>query len=91
VDLMSYWLQSEYARWVHDPDDPETKAAERERRRSGVKPPPEPIVPPVAHRPPTVAANYRDQYLQRVAELAPPKPVKELVSSDTWDRALGLA
>lgn len=90
VDLWTFWLTSEYARWIHDPDDPETKRRERERKRQGIKPPPVPLVPPVAHRPPTVAAAYEEQYLHQVAEHDQPRAVKELVSSEEFDRIFGL-
>lgn len=96
VDLMSYWLQSEYARWTYDPDDPDNKRAERERKRAGIKPPPIPLVRPVAHRPPSVAGSYQHAYEQLVDQLgaglsADGEPAgTRWVSSDEFDRALGL-
>jgi hypothetical protein len=91
VDLLSYWLTSEYAKWTHDPDDPETKRRAAERKRRGIKPPPHPLIPPVAHRPPSVAAKYEDQYLRQLAEHAPAEePAKRVVSLDEWERAAGL-
>ncbi|TVS29796.1 hypothetical protein [Corynebacterium sanguinis] len=55
VDHLAYWLGTEYVGWVTDPDDPEVKKARAERKRSGEKPPPVPIIPPVARRPPEQA------------------------------------
>lgn len=57
VDLMSYWLHNEYARWTADPDE-----LKRGPKR---KPPPIPLIPPVAYRPASIA----EQYVQRFAEL----------------------
>jgi hypothetical protein len=91
VDLMSYWLGNEYAKWIHDPDDPETKRRDAERRRRKVKPPPMPLIPPIAHRPPSVAGQYQERYLQLLTEHAPdPGPTKTVVSLDEWERAAGL-
>lgn len=55
IDRLDYWLSTEYVGWVTDPNDPEEKRKREERKRSGVKPPPVPIIPPVAKRPPAAA------------------------------------
>lgn len=92
VDLMSYWLTSEYAKWTHDPDDPATKRARAmEKRRGKPKPPPVPLIPPVAHRPPSIAEKYQRSYQDLTARFASmPDKVVEQVTSDEFDRALGL-
>lgn len=91
VDLMTYWLHSEYAKWIHDPEDPATKRAEAERKRKKIKPPSEPLIQPVAHRPPSVAGKYAEQYLTRLSELGPSAGAEpRWMSSDAFDAALGL-
>lgn len=60
VDRLDYWLGTEYAGWVTDPNDPEVKRERAERKRSGVKPSPIPIIPPVAKRPPEQDKQARD-------------------------------
>lgn len=98
VDLMTYWLQSEYAKWTYDPEDPDNKRAEAERRRRRIKPPPIPLVRPVAHRPPSVAQSYEKAYAQLVEQFGAPAagqaddgPAgKQWLSSDEFDQALGL-
>ena len=92
VDLLSYWLNSEYAKWTYDPDDPANRRARAMEKRHGKpKPPPVPVIPPVAHRPPSVAQVYLQQYEELRAAHAPaPSRVSELVTSDDFDRALGL-
>lgn len=53
IDRIDYTLNSEYYDRITDPDDPKL-TAERARRESlGIKPPPIPLIPPVALRPDT--------------------------------------
>lgn len=92
VDLMSYWLTNEYAKWTHDPDDPATKRALAMQKRHGrPKAPPVPLIPPVAHRPRSIAEEYQQGYQDLTARFAaPPDKLVEQVTSDEFDRALGL-
>lgn len=72
VDLMSFWLNNEYAQWTADPDEVK-KGPKR-------KPPPIPLVPPVAHRPPSVAAAYMQEFSQLAESLGvgeEPKSARE--------------
>lgn len=86
VDLMHYWLHSEYAKWIYDPDDPENRAA----KRSKVKPPKEPLIPPVAFRPNSVAQQRVAEYAERVAELAGDDRAERSISSDEFDALIDL-
>lgn len=91
VDLMSYWLNNEYAKWTYDPDDPENRRAAAERKRRKVKPPPMPLIPPVAHRPPSVDEQYRKAFELLSEEFAPVlEEGRTFMTSDAFDRALGL-
>jgi hypothetical protein len=100
VDLMHYWLHSEYAKWITDPEDPQVKAEADRRKRAGIKPPPMPLIMPVAHRPPSLAEQYRKQYEQLVSQYGdrPDAPLdphnlpkgKHWVSSELFDMALGI-
>ena len=89
VDIASYWVHVEHARATTDPNDPEV------RRRAKQKPPPIPLIPPVAHRPESVAARYRDQYelLCRLHgaldEPAPSTGGRQWVSTAEFDAAIG--
>lgn len=83
VDLVEYWLRAEYAKWTADED--EIKAARRHRR----KPPPFPIIPPVAQRPPSLQERLDEAYLAVLGEFnvdAGPR----MVDDDELDRLLGL-
>lgn len=91
VDLASYWLHAEYAKWTYDADDPETKKQEKARKAAGVKPPPQPLIPPVAHRPPSIAEEYVRRFTESAPAVAEPVPSRRWLTSDEFDRALGLA
>lgn len=90
VDLMQMWLDHEYSSWIADPD--EVEAERRKRKRSGYKPPPVPLIEPVAARPTEVHEQLAGLYLQQLAEYGQdvPTSITQQVSSDEWDRELGL-
>ncbi|WP_052056365.1 hypothetical protein [Rhodococcoides fascians] len=71
VDRKDYWLNSEYRTWVTDPDDPEVIAERERRKREKVKPPPTPLLVPVAQRPEAVAAVLRERYQAALLQFAP--------------------
>lgn len=88
VDRDDYWLNSEYASWTSDPDDPEAKRERARRKRDGIKPPPLPILPPVAMRPPELAAKRAEQYRGAMPKPAPvgadKVSVRELAALLKW-------
>jgi hypothetical protein len=106
VDLMSYWLRSEYTKWTTDPDDPEVKKMLERRKKAGQRPPPVPLVEPVAARPPSLAKLYQQQYAELLEyygeKLTPAAALakdgegldlghgKRLVTSDVFDAMLGI-
>lgn len=61
VDREDYWLNSEYRSWTTDPDDPEVRDERTRRKLLGIKPPPAPILWPVAVRP----AELQDELMER--------------------------
>ncbi|MBY4381874.1 hypothetical protein HQO24_10490 [Rhodococcus fascians] len=73
VDRKDYWLNSEYRSWVTDPDDPEVKAERERRKREKIKSPPQPILVPVAQRPPEITAALMARYREVSARYAAPK------------------
>lgn len=74
VDLMSYTVHTDYQQAITDPDDPEVKAEREYRKKNKIKPPPVPLVPPVAFRPDSVASEYDSAYRDLVARHRPPAP-----------------
>ncbi|MCJ0906226.1 hypothetical protein [Rhodococcus sp. ARC_M6] len=80
VDRDDYWLNSEYANWVSDPDDKAAEAErkrERERRkREGIKPPPTPVLPPVGKRSAKDMSVLVVEFLEKRQALEPARPKK---------------
>lgn len=101
VDLMTHWLYAKHAEWTTDPEDPETKRRNEARKRAGYKPPPIPIIAPVAIRPPSLAAAYQRRYEELAAQFRDPmvdvltegvevRPGVRRVTSDMFTKALGV-
>ena len=89
VDLMSYTVHAEYVQWTTDPDDPQVKADRERRKKQGIKPPPVPIVPPVAFRPESVATEVNAAYDELVARFAgrgleQPREARVAVAGKRW-------
>lgn len=83
VDLMTAWLNYEYAQWTADED--EIKDARRHRR----KPPPFPLIPPVASRPLSLHERLTEAYEARASEFNVDVSPR-MVSDDEFDQLLGL-
>jgi hypothetical protein len=89
VDLLEAWLNHEYASWTADPDEVEKER--RRRKHRGQKPPPMPLIEPVAARPTQVhdlLAEVHRQQLEEYGQL--PKVISQQLSSSEWDRELDL-
>lgn len=89
VDLMSYTVHAEYAQWITDPEDPQVKADRERRKRAGIKPPPFPIIPPVAFRPDSIATEINtayEQLVERFAEhgLEQPREASPAIAGRRW-------
>ncbi|MBX4168041.1 hypothetical protein K3M35_05090 [Rhodococcus sp. DMU2021] len=80
LDRDDYWLNSEYAQWTTDPNDPEVKRAREERKN--VKPPPHPIIAPVALRPKDMAEIRRKQYMEALLPKVQVKAEKKLTARE---------
>lgn len=73
VDILTYWLNTEYAKWTTDPEE----AKELSESRGKVKPPPFPIIEPVADRPPAVHAAAMLRYSKLLEIYQPTSPAAE--------------
>ena len=73
VDREHYYLESEYSSWITDPNDPQVKAERMQRKRRGEKPPPHPLIYPVAQRAPELAQRHLAEF-QRAADRYAPIP-----------------
>jgi hypothetical protein len=97
VDLVNWFMQTKYASWTVDPDSRDYRDEARRRKAQGWKPPPFPLIAPVANRPASLHQQHMDAYealveQYRQAPAADDEPVYErgrLVSSTEFDRALG--
>lgn len=71
VDRDDYYLRSMYSQWTTDPEDPEVKREIERRRRHGVKPPPEPLIPPIAERPLKQTVDMWEKYKEMTNKYHP--------------------
>ncbi|MFJ1461840.1 hypothetical protein [Nocardia sp. N2S4-5] len=62
VDRIDFLNTFDYVSGTTDPDDPEVKKERMERKRRGLRPPPLPLLPPVALRDPEVTAALVERY-----------------------------
>ena len=77
VDRDDFYLNSEWSRWTADPDDPDAKAEQDRRKALGIKPPPAPILRPVAARPLALQEVLVEQTRRRI-ERAEEPPRKKI-------------
>lgn len=93
-EALNYWLELAWIDRTTDPDDPEVKRDRIEAKRAGIKPPPHPLIPPVALRPSEVADERFQAYLEEVGHYQTKRQEqqggKRQVSSDEFDRIMGL-
>jgi len=91
-EALLYQLQLRWNELTTDDDD--RAAIQRERaqaKRAGIKPPPTPLIPPNAIRPPKLAQQRVDAYLAEVKKYAvgtQPKP--KMISLAEFERAKGI-
>lgn len=91
LEAQAYALELTWADRTTDPDDPAVKRERAQAKKAGIKPPPHPLIPPVAHRPDSLAKKRLDEYIEAVEKYrAGPEPEVQYLSSDDFDRMLGL-
>lgn len=89
-EVLAYTLELAWADRTVDPEDREVRKKRREDEARGVKPPPHPIVPPVALRPLALADQRREAYLAEVALYSAPQREREQITTDEFDRLIEL-
>lgn len=76
VDRLNFGLNLDYVEAVTDPEDPQVKRDRLERKKRGIKPPPLPLLAPIAQRDPVITAElvarYRDA--NKPYEVSEPEP-----------------
>jgi len=76
VDRTDFDVTFEYVQAITDPDDPEVKAERARMAKKGIKPPPTPIYPPVAHRAPEVTEEMVRAYREAQQPYQAPESTK---------------
>lgn len=79
VDLLDFYITHQYAQWTADPE--EVEAA----RRSRQKPPPFPLVRPVAARPPSLHERLAATHAAQASEYTVDPNAPRMVSDDEFD------
>lgn len=79
VDRIDFYVTHQYAQWTADPD--EVAAA----RRSRQKPPPFPLIRPVAARPPSLHERLNESYAAQASEYTVNPLAPRMVSDDEFD------
>jgi hypothetical protein len=91
LEAQAYALELAWSDRITDPDDPALKRERAQAKRAGIKPPPHPLIPPVAHRPDSLAERRLREYIEAVeAYRAGPPPVVKYLTSSEFDRELGI-
>lgn len=91
LEAINFELDLEWADRTLDQDDPAVKRDRAAAKRAGIKPPPQPLIPPTAFRPKALAAQRMQEYLDVVAQYqTPAKPAKQLISSSDYDKSKGI-
>lgn len=89
LEIEAYKLELAWIDRTTDPDDKEVRRARLEAERSGIKPPPHPMIPPVAMRPVELREQRLQEYLDIVAAHNSGRDA-QLVGTDEFEDRLGL-
>lgn len=79
VDLLDFYISHQYAQWTADPE--EVEAARRSRR----KPPPFPLIRPVAARPRSLHDRMTQIHTAQAAEYLVDPLAPRMVTDDEFD------
>lgn len=77
VDRDDYYLNAKYGQWTTDPDDPEVKAEQAKQKLNKQKPPPNPILTPVAMRPTEITNQIIETNIKIAEKYFPKKDTAE--------------
>lgn len=89
LEIEAYKLELAWIDRTTDPDDREVRRARLEAERAGIKPPPHPMIPPIAMRPAELREQRLQEYLDSVAAHSPGSDA-QLVGTDEFERRLDL-
>lgn len=89
LEAERYKLDLLWADRTVDPNDREVIRARREAEVAGIKPPRHPMIPPIANRPPEIAEQRLQEYVEQIAAQQTPEHEKTLVSLAEFDAVIG--
>jgi hypothetical protein len=90
LEIEAYKLELAWIDRTTDPDDREVKLERLAAERAGIKPPPHPMVPPIAMRPHEIGQQRLQEYLDEAASFRTPVKEKIQVSTSEFDRLMDL-
>lgn len=90
LEIESYKLELAWSDRTLDPNDKDVKRERLAAERAGIKPPPHPMVPPIAMRPHEIGEQRLQEYLDVVAKYGAPAREKLQVNTSEFDRLMGL-
>lgn len=90
LEIEAYKLDLAWADRTVDPDDREVKLERLAAQRAGIKPPPHPMIPPIAMRPHEIREQRLQEYLKEAAAFRAPKREKLHVGTSEFDRLMNL-
>lgn len=87
LEVDTYRLELEWIDRTTDHDDPQVRRQMLQAKREGIKPPARPIIPPAALRPNDLAEERMREWIEQLEGIAP-KPSKEVVTLEEFDRVI---
>lgn len=90
LEIEAYKLELAWIDRTTDPNDREVKRERLEAERAGIKPPPHPMIPPIAMRPAEISEERLQEYLDAVSSFNAPNRETRMVDSEEFDRLMGL-
>lgn len=90
LEIEAYKLELAWIDRTTDPNDREVKRERLEAERAGIKPPPHPMIPPIAMRPAEISEERLQEYLDAVSSFNAPNRETRMVGSEEFDRLMGL-
>lgn len=90
LEIETYKLELAWIDRTLDPNDKDVKRDRLAAERAGIKPPPHPMVPPVAMRPHAIGEQRLQEYLDAIAKFSMPTREKLQVGTSEFDRLMDL-
>lgn len=90
LEIEAYKLELAWIDRTTDPNDREVRRERLAAEQAGLKPPPHPMIPPIAMRPAEISEERLQEYLEAVSSFNTPHREARLVDTEEFDRVMGL-